>query len=103
MPFVPGLTHRCRVAEVMDQPDLAADRHAAALSGLARINLISGSATMVWRPIESLAPHHPGRKLRILDIATGGGDVPIALWRKAQRRGLALEIDGCDISPTALA
>jgi 2-polyprenyl-3-methyl-5-hydroxy-6-metoxy-1,4-benzoquinol methylase len=44
-----------------------------------------------------------GTSLRILDLATGGGDVPIALARQAMRRGWQWHIAGCDVSPTAIA
>jgi ubiquinone/menaquinone biosynthesis C-methylase UbiE len=38
-----------------------------------------------------------------LDIATGGGDVAISLWKKARNRGVNLQIDGCDINSNAVA
>jgi 2-polyprenyl-3-methyl-5-hydroxy-6-metoxy-1,4-benzoquinol methylase len=41
-------------------------------------------------------------RLRLLDIATGGGDIPIALWRRAQREGLELDILGLDVSERAV-
>jgi SAM-dependent methyltransferase len=44
-----------------------------------------------------------GRPLRILDLASGGGDVAIGLWRRAARAGLPWEIEGWDLSPTAVA
>jgi 2-polyprenyl-3-methyl-5-hydroxy-6-metoxy-1,4-benzoquinol methylase len=37
-----------------------------------------------------------------LDIATGAGDIPLALWRTAMRRGWPIELAGCDISPRAI-
>ena len=40
--------------------------------------------------------------LRVLDVATGGGDVPIHLWSKARRAGLDLRIAGCDRNPSAV-
>ena len=40
--------------------------------------------------------------MRVLDVATGAGDIPLALWRKSQRTGLKLEIRGIDISERAL-
>src|SRR5262249_34239372 len=39
----------------------------------------------------------------VLDLATGAGDLPIRLWRWAQRACLALHIDGCDRNPDAIA
>ncbi len=38
----------------------------------------------------------------MLDVATGGGDVPIRLWHRAQRAGLDVELVGCDRSERAL-
>lgn len=96
------LTQRCRLPEVMDDPALDAHRHIQALRGLERINYWSGSVRIVWSPIHDLARKEGARSLRILDIATGAGDVPIGLWQQARRIGLSLEIDGCDCSPTAV-
>lgn len=92
---------RCQ-PEVMDQPDLDPRQHVAALRGLARINWISASDGILWRPLAALAREHPGRPLRVLDVATGGGDVPLRLWRRAQKAGLPLAFSGADVSPTAL-
>jgi 2-polyprenyl-3-methyl-5-hydroxy-6-metoxy-1,4-benzoquinol methylase len=86
----------------MDQPDLDPARHAHALRGLARINLFSGSDRILWKPIRRLAAAQGGRALRLLDLATGGGDVPIRLWRRARRAGINLDIHAADVSLTAL-
>src|SRR5262249_11928064 len=43
------------------------------------------------------------RPLRVLDVATGAGDLPLALGERFRRAGLAAEVSGCDISPVALA
>jgi SAM-dependent methyltransferase len=98
-----SLGHRRCTAEIMDQPGLGAVEHAAALRGLGRINRVSRSAGILWPEIESLARRHPGRAIRVLDLATGGGDVPIMLARRARKSGLNVAIDGCDISPVAVA
>jgi len=97
------LRERRRRPEIMDQPDLNPADHDRALGGLARINRISGSARILWAPLARLAAETPGRPCRVLDIATGGGDVPRALWRRARRKGVPLILEGCDISPVALA
>ena len=101
MPFL-SLRQRHRQPEIMDQPGLEPGRHLHALQGLARINWWSGSARILWPPIHALARERAGGPLRILDVASGGGDVPIRLWRRARRHGLALEILGCDVSPAAV-
>jgi 2-polyprenyl-3-methyl-5-hydroxy-6-metoxy-1,4-benzoquinol methylase len=86
----------------MDQPGLAPERHFQALRGLERINRWSGSAGLLWRPIVAYARKSPRARWRMLDVATGGGDVPIRLWHKARCAGLELEIAGCDRSPVAV-
>lgn len=93
---------RQRRPEIMDQPDLNADRHIEALRALGRINFLSHSAGILWPALAELARTMTPQVPRVLDVATGGGDVPIRLWRRARRAGLDLHLEGCDISPRAL-
>jgi ubiquinone/menaquinone biosynthesis C-methylase UbiE len=86
----------------MDQPDLPPDHHAHALHDLSRINWWSHSAGILWPPLRALARELHPRPLRVLDLATGGGDLPIRLWFKARRAGLNLELAGCDLSSVAI-
>jgi len=97
-----NLLRRERRPEFMDDPALDPNRHAAALQGLARINALSRSAAAMWPDLAELAGR-TRRPIRVLDLACGGGDVTAALRRRADRAGLAVCVDGCDISPTALA
>jgi 2-polyprenyl-3-methyl-5-hydroxy-6-metoxy-1,4-benzoquinol methylase len=103
MPLPFNVGQRRREPEIMDQPGLDEVQHVQALRGLARINRLSGSARILWPALRTLARQLSPAPLRLLDVATGGGDVPLGLWRKARRAGLALAIAGCDRSPTALA
>ncbi len=99
-----GLAERNMQPEIMDQPDLDRARHLAALAGLAHVNWVSRSAGIVWGPIRRLARrlHDKATPLRVLDLASGGGDVSIGLARRARRHGLELDIVGYDLSPTAV-
>ncbi len=101
MPLLSSLLSRNRQPEVMDQPGLDPVAHEHALRDLARINWWSRSASILWPTIRAhaLKTHRP---LRVLDVATGAGDVPIGLLKRAVRAGLALEMSACDISETAL-
>jgi 2-polyprenyl-3-methyl-5-hydroxy-6-metoxy-1,4-benzoquinol methylase len=96
------LTHRCRQPELMDQPGLDAGEHDRALRGLGRINRVSRSAAILWPRIAKLARDREGGLVRVLDLASGGGDVPIALARRADRAGFDVRIDGCDLSTEAV-
>ena len=86
----------------MDDPALDAGRHARALDALRTVNLVSGTAGRVWREIGRLGSDGE-RPLRVLDVACGGGDVVVALARRAARAGVPLEVHGCDRSAAALA
>jgi 2-polyprenyl-3-methyl-5-hydroxy-6-metoxy-1,4-benzoquinol methylase len=102
MVFLAGLQRRKRIPELMDDPALDPAEHRRALGGLARINRVSGSSGIFWPVIRTLA-RELNRPVRVLDVATGSGDVPAGLLAKATRTRLRLEVAGCDISPTAIA
>jgi SAM-dependent methyltransferase len=101
MPVLAALARRERIDELMDDPALDPAEHRRALAGLARINWVSDSPGVLWPAIRQLA--RGGAPVRVLDVATGSGDVPRALAAKAARAGLTnLSFAGCDISPTAV-
>ncbi len=102
MAWLASLDRRERVPELMDEPDIDPSAHRLALSALARINALSFSADILWPPLAALA-RAAGRPVRVLDVATGAGDVPVRLWKRAKAAGLPLAFEACDVSPTALA
>jgi len=87
----------------MDDPELDVARHDHALRGLARINFLSRTVGALWGALAPLREASRGAKLRILDVASGGGDVPIGLWRRFRRAGADVEIVGTDVSGAAVA
>jgi 2-polyprenyl-3-methyl-5-hydroxy-6-metoxy-1,4-benzoquinol methylase len=97
--FTPNLAHRQLVPEVMDDPALDPAAHQQALAGLTRVNSISFAASRIFRAIRAISP---ATDLHITDIASGAGDIPIALYKLSRAHGLQWRILGCDISPTAL-
>jgi 2-polyprenyl-3-methyl-5-hydroxy-6-metoxy-1,4-benzoquinol methylase len=92
--------------EIMDSEGLDPAEHHRALVGIARVNRISASPRILWPSIRDLCLERQkasdARPVRILDIATGGGDVPVGLWRLGQRHGFAIEVAGCDFSDVAI-
>jgi SAM-dependent methyltransferase len=86
----------------MDQPGLDGREHADALRGLGRINAVCRSSAIIWPEIARLARESGAAPVRALDVATGGGDIPIRLARLASRSGLNVQLEGCDISPRAV-
>ncbi len=100
--FFASLRHRRPQLELMDAPDLDAGLHTAALRALARINRVTRANMVFWPAIRDLANQQNPLPVRVLDIASGGGDVARALARKAQRHGLALQVAACDKSAIAI-
>src|SRR5437762_3169037 len=84
------LSQRRRRPEIMDQPGLEPRRHGEALHGLARLNFFSRSAGILWPPLADLARRLAPRPVRVLDLATASGDVPVRLGKRARRHGLDL-------------
>lgn len=93
------LKERCREPEIQDQLDLDPKLLRGALVGLRRINFWSRAHQVFWPSIRALARATGAGRLSILDLASGAGDIPIALWQRACREGLDLEIAGCDMNP----
>jgi 2-polyprenyl-3-methyl-5-hydroxy-6-metoxy-1,4-benzoquinol methylase len=100
--LISPLGRRRRQAEIMDEPGLDTVRHRQALKGLARINKLSGSCRIVRGPVFDLARSCYPRQLRVLDIASGAGDIPIQLWLQGREDGLNLHFEGCDRSQQAV-
>ncbi|MGB7346332.1 MAG: methyltransferase domain-containing protein [Pirellulaceae bacterium] len=94
---------RHRSAELMDQPDLPKAEHQHALRGLARLNRVTGIAKSMFGFISQLATAHATRPLRVLDVASGSGDLPIDWARRAAKQNLPIEITTLDISDVAVA
>ena len=102
MPLYRNLNRRTLEPEEIDDPKLATHLLHGALHGLTTINYLSASARAVWPSMVRLARRLKTDRLRVLDVATGAGDIPLALWRKSQYTDLQLEIHGVDLSERAL-
>ena len=101
MSLLPDLSRRRLEPEVMDDPALDPASHRQALAGLSTVNWFSNSAGIVWSQIGQMGSRR--HTLRVLDIASSGGDVAVGLWRRAARAGFRLEVLGLERSPLALA
>lgn len=101
MGFVTSLNNRRLTPERMDQPGLPRDDHAAALAGLRRLNWASGTVAQLFESIAQFAQQQSASKLRVLDVASGGGDVAAGLVERGHRRGLQISVLGLDCSSQA--
>ncbi len=99
IPEIDGMPFRLRQRnlqpEIMDNPGLDASAHHQALNSLARINWISSSSRIFWGPIRNLCRERQkagdARPVRVLDVATGGGDVAVGIWQRGQRASFRLK------------
>ena len=102
MPSISNLRVRNLQHELMDSPELDPGRFVGSLQGLRRVNRATGSARILLPPLEAAAKAREDGPLRVLDVACGGGDVAVALWKRLNAQGLRTEIHGCDINPLAI-
>ncbi len=79
-----GLLHRDHRPEIMDQLGLDYLKHRSALTGLRRLNLASGVCKQLCKELIRFGHTLGVARLNVLDIASGGGDVPFGLWKLAQ-------------------
>ena len=96
------LTNRNRQDELMDQPGLDENDHRQALAGLQRVNWISFTASGLWKEIIRIVQRRKLEKVQLLDVACGGGDLATWIACQGERKGLKINVDGLDISPTAV-
>ena len=85
--------------EMMDAPTLEADLHMQALAGLRRINRVSGVASQLVKPVIAFAGK---KRVTMLDVASGGGDVPVNVAIAARAAGASIELTLFDRSEVAL-
>lgn len=96
------LASRILEVEIMDQPNLDVQAHRSALVGIGRVNQISGIHSLMWRALMNFRRPDEVHPLRVLDLGCGGGDVAIRLAQRAALEGVTIEVEGADISLTAI-
>lgn len=97
MPFVPDLSSRYLVPEIMDDPQLPASDHELALKGLRRINRFSGTVPFLASRIERLTLRREQTHWEILDIGCANGENLIDLYMRLSKR-MSVSVVGWDIS-----
>jgi SAM-dependent methyltransferase len=70
------------------------------LRDLARINHRLGGVGLSARAIETLAPGHA--PIAVLDVGTGGADIPLALIERGRAASRLVTVTGIDIRPEVL-
>lgn len=92
-----SLAARALEEEQMDAADLPADTYAAVLADLARVNAVTLAARPTLAFLSRVAAR--GRRLRVLDVGFGHGDMLRRVARWGARRGVACDLVGVDLNP----
>ena len=104
MDRLPPLAYE-NVQELLDVPGAEPEsdlRHS--LRDIRLANLIGQGTAVILHYLGALTRDWPaGRTLTVLDIATGSGDIPLAICGWARRRGMAVQVLATDISPEVIA
>jgi 2-polyprenyl-3-methyl-5-hydroxy-6-metoxy-1,4-benzoquinol methylase len=87
--------------ELMDDPNLAPEPLAHALSGLRRLNATSGAHTAIWRQLRPVL--QASSSATLIDVACASGDLAIDLHLRAAADNIPLRVTGCDINTASLA
>ena len=99
------MTSLPRVAgsELMDEPTADRAELARSLADIRAVNRWLGGTRVVLHHLAELVARHPRPSWRVLDIASGSGDIPLAVARWARKRGVAMEIVASDNHAGTLA
>lgn len=89
--------------ELMDEPAQDRAELARSLADLRAVNRWLGGTRVVLHHLEALFERHPRASYRILDLATGSGDIPLRVARWARERGAEVEIVATDNHAGTLA
>ncbi len=90
--------------EILDGDTQDADELAQNFRDIQRVNqLLGGTSTVLRHLLALLASVPEDRPATILDLATGSGDIPLAIARWAERRDRAVTIVATDFSEDILA
>ncbi len=100
------MRERSVTGELMDDPDRSDRDLRASLRDLGRINRWFGARAFVRAYLDRVLPAWeardagPLRPLRLLDVATGGADIPIDIVAWGARRRVAVRVIAVDRHPT---
>jgi SAM-dependent methyltransferase len=88
-------------SELLDGPLDDPATLAGNLRDLARVNRWLGGASLSEPAIDAIAAHRP--ELTLLDVGTGGADIPVDLLERAERRGRHWSVVAIDSRAEVLA
>lgn len=94
---------RAAGAERMDEPGQDPAQLAVSLADLRRVNQWLGGTRTVLRHLRGMVRRSGLRDVSVLDVATGSGDIPLAVAAWARARGIRARVTATDLHATTLA
>ena len=99
--MAPDFRSRSREQEMMDDFSIVDARLAGALDDLRQVNRFLGGYASVRKAVAPFLHQRRGRT-HLLDLGTGGADVPEYLVRWADRQGLDVRVTGLEANPATV-
>ena len=90
-------------AELMDEPAQDRAELARSLDDLRAVNRWLGGTRVILHHLADLVARHPRDAYRILDVATGSGDIPLEIARWARGEDVQVRVVATDNHATTLA
>lgn len=89
----------------MDEPAVDTADLARSLADLRRVNRLLGGRRSVFHHLLPMVRRlaRAGSPVRVLDVASGSGDLPLALAEWGRSRGISLQVTATDAHPGTLA
>lgn len=101
--MLPDLTSRSDATERIDQADSDPVLFERTLDQFTWINLLlSRSRSLLKRYVVSDMKRDPGRTYEVLDVGSGGGDIPRWLIHHCRRKDLRVRVTGIDLDRRAI-
>ncbi|HEX6924867.1 MAG TPA: methyltransferase domain-containing protein [Longimicrobiaceae bacterium] len=96
-------TTRVPGSELMDRLDVASAALAEGLSDLRRVNRWFGGGRAALRAALPAIRAVDAPTVKVLDVATGSADIPLALVRRTRAEGLRVHVVASDLHPETLS
>jgi len=96
-------THRSKEIEIMDDLDMSGELLIDTLDKIATINKFLGGNKIALNGLKLLLKNHPEKKkLSIIDLGCGNGDILREMAKYGRKNGLKLELLGVDANQTTI-
>ena len=98
------LPERSSGKELLDIPSEQGDfpEFAQSMAEIRAVNRFLGGTTPVIKHLEEIVRVCGNRPVRILDVATGSADIPVAIADWARRKGIDVKITAVDVNPNVI-